>query len=42
LQGDEGRMSAWDNMFDRYAMSFLGGAVGGGLTALGTDFKLNR
>ena len=24
-------IGAWDNMFDRYAMSFLGGAVGGGL-----------
>ena len=24
-------IGAWDNAFDRYAMSFLGGAVGGGL-----------
>lgn len=39
LQGDQGRMNAWDNMFDRYSMSFLGGAVGGGLTAAGTNFK---
>lgn len=42
LQGDDNRMSAWDNMLDRYSMSFIGGAVGGGLTAIGTDFKENN
>jgi hypothetical protein len=33
-------MSAWDNMLDRYSMSLLGGFVGGGLTHLGTDYKM--
>ncbi len=43
LRGDnEKRMSAWDNAFDRYAMSFLGGTVGGGLTAVGTSFKMGN
>jgi hypothetical protein len=35
-------MSAWENMGDRYLMSLVGGAVGGGLTAAGTNFKLNN
>lgn len=39
LKGSDVRMDAWSNMFDRYSMSFLGGAVGGGLTAVGTNFK---
>lgn len=41
LKGDnEKRISAWENSFDRYSMSFLGGTVGGGLTAAGTSFKM--
>lgn len=39
MQGDNNRMSAWDNMIDRYGMSFIGGALGGGLTAIGTNFN---
>lgn len=39
MQGDSGRMSTWDNMLDRYGMSFIGGAIGGGLTAIGTNFN---
>lgn len=39
LKGSDNRMDAWSNMFDRYSISFLGGAVGGGLTAAGTNFK---
>ena len=34
------RMTAWDNMLDRYSMSLLGGALGGGLAHLGTDYKM--
>lgn len=41
LQGDEGRMTAWDNIWDRYSMSLIGGALGGGLTAAGTNFKVS-
>lgn len=42
LKGTDKRMTAWENMGDRYLMSLLGGAVGGGLTAAGTNFKLNN
>ena len=41
LKGSDKRMSAWDNMADRYLMSLVGGAVGGGLTAAGTNFKIS-
>lgn len=41
LAGTDKRMTAWDNMSDRYLMSLVGGAVGGGLTAAGTDFKIS-
>ena len=34
------QMDAWSNMFDRYSMSLLGGFIGGGLTHLGTDYKM--
>jgi hypothetical protein len=33
-------MDAWENMTDRYLMSFLGGALGGSLTAAGTNFQI--
>ena len=36
LQGDDTRMSAFENIADRYGMSFLGGMVGGGIN---TPFK---
>lgn len=41
LKGSDTRMSAWDNMLDRYSMSFVGGVAGGALTAAGTNFKTN-
>lgn len=31
LTGSESRMEAWDNIIDRYGMSFVGGLIGGGL-----------
>lgn len=39
LQGDETRMHAWDNMKDRYAMSFIGGILGGSINAAASDYK---
>lgn len=40
LRGDETRIaSAWENVFDRYAMSVLGGFLGGGLSSAATDFS---
>ena len=39
LSGSEHRMIAWDNMFDRYSMSFVGGALGGGLFSLTKDLR---
>lgn len=37
-------MKAWNNVFDRYVMSAIGGAVGGGITALDLDVvnQLNK
>ena len=35
-------LGAWENTFDRYAMSALGGFVGGGITSAATDFKQAR
>lgn len=34
LNGNDERLTYWDNIFDRYSMSFLGGMIGGGLTEL--------
>ena len=39
LRGDESRLNAWDNMFDRYTMSLVGGAIGGGLFSITPDLK---
>ena len=39
LNGSEKRVTAWNNILDRYSMSLIGGALGGGLTAVGTNFK---
>ena len=33
LSGNDNRMSAWDNVLERYANSFLGGAFAGVLSA---------
>lgn len=32
-------LKAWDNMFDRYAMSFIGGAIGGSAFNASTTFR---
>ena len=42
LQGDDVRMSAWEDMGNRYAMSFAGGILGGGINAAASDYKANR
>ena len=39
LRGQEQIMSPWENMADRYAMSFVGGLVGGAGTNIVTDYK---
>lgn len=39
LSGSDNRLTAWDNMFDRYTMSFVGGAIGGGLFSLTKDLR---
>lgn len=39
LSGSDHKMTAWDNMFDRYSMSFVGGALGGGLFSLTKDLR---
>lgn len=41
LQGDESRMMKWNlsEMFDRYAMSLVGGFVGGGINAPFMNYK---
>ena len=31
LRGDDTRLKAWENMGDRYALSFVGGFIGGGI-----------
>lgn len=31
LRGDESRLNAWENMSNRYGLSFVGGVIGGGL-----------
>jgi hypothetical protein len=35
-------MHAWENMGDRYGMSFVGGIMGGGINAAASDYKANR
>ena len=42
LQGDDTRMQAWENMGDRYGMSFVGGIMGGGINAAASDYNDNR
>ena len=39
LRGEDSLdMGQWDNMFDRYAMSAVGGFLGGGINSVATDF----
>lgn len=42
LQGDDVRMAAWQDMGNRYAMSFVGGIMGGGINAAASDYKVNK
>lgn len=35
-------LTAWDNMFDRYTMSFIGGAIGGSVFNASANFKALR
>ena len=42
LQGDDIRMAAWENMGNRYAMSLVGGIMGGGINAAASDYKVNK
>lgn len=39
LKGSESRMTPFENFFDRYGMSFLGGFLGGGISSAAFDFK---
>ena len=39
LQGDDTRLSAWDNIPERYGMSLFGGAIGGAINAPFIDYK---
>lgn len=43
LQGEDAlNMGQWQNMFDRYAMSAMGGFFGGGIASAGTTFNQMR
>lgn len=42
LQGDDVRMAAWKDMGNRYAMSFVGGVMGGSINAAASDYKVNK
>ncbi len=43
LRGEDALdLGEWDNSFDRYTMSALGGLVGGGIASAGTSFKQAR
>ena len=39
---EDNQLSAWDNMLDRYSMSFLGGMLGGGLMELKSSIRNAR
>ena len=39
LQGKSSRMTPFENIFDRYSMSFLGGFLGGGISSAAFDFS---
>lgn len=39
LAGGDNRLTAWDNVFDRYSMSFVGGTIGGGLFSMTKDLR---
>lgn len=42
LRGDDTRLHAWENMTERYGMSFFGGIIGGVINAPSIDYKLNE
>lgn len=39
LNGNSQRLTAWDDIGNRYALSFVGGIIGGGLGQARTEFK---
>lgn len=39
LTGSEKHLNAWENMLDRYSMSFAGGMLGGGLFSINGELK---
>lgn len=41
LQGDDSRLKAFDNILDRYAMSAIGGFVGGGINGISMNPDVN-
>ena len=41
LQGDESRLKSFDNILDRYAMSAIGGFVGGGINGISINPDVN-
>lgn len=42
LQGKETRLKPFENGYDRYSMSFLGGFLGGGISSASMDFSQAR
>lgn len=42
LTGSDTRLTPWDNMVDRYGLSFVGGAIGGGLFQAVPEFRNAR
>lgn len=39
IAGDDTRLTTFDNVVDRYGLSFVGGALGGGLMGVQSDFR---
>jgi hypothetical protein len=39
MQGEEPKLKTFDDVFNRYALSFVGGALGGGMMTLKSDYK---
>jgi hypothetical protein len=37
MTGSTSRLDAWQDMSNRYLLSFVGGAIGGGLAGIGLD-----
>ena len=39
MQGEEPKLKTFDDVFNRYALSFVGGALGGGLMTVRSDYR---